>query len=103
LIFTLFFNLINNAIKYNVPNGKIEIASASKNGKFSVEIKDTGIGMDTEKIKTLFDRFRNRKNLDEESHGLGLPIVKAIADFHKIDIHVSSQPNIGSTFSLIFP
>lgn len=103
LLFTLFFNLINNAIRYNVPSGKVVIFSANKNGKFSVEIKDTGVGMDAEKIKTLFDRFRKQKNSDEESHGLGIPIVKAVADFHKIDIQITSQPGRGSSFCLIFP
>jgi len=103
LLFTLFFNLVNNAIKYNVQDGKILIRSMNENGKFKMEVKDTGMGIDAEKIKTLFDRFRKQKNTDAQSHGLGLPIVKAIADFHKIEIQISSRLKEGSTFLLIFP
>jgi signal transduction histidine kinase len=103
LLFTLFFNLINNAIKYNVQNGSIRIRSMVENGKFIVEVKDTGIGIEAEKIKVLFDRFRKHKKTDGQSYGLGLPIVKAVADFHKIEIDIFSEVGVGSAFLLIFP
>lgn len=103
LLFTLFFNLVNNAIKYNVQNGEINIRCLNENGRYVVEIRDSGIGISPEKIKTLFDRFRKHKQTDEQSYGLGLPIVKAVADFHKIDIDIQSEEGKGSVFRLIFP
>ncbi len=103
LLFTLLFNLINNAIKYNVPHGKIFIRTFFENQNFVLEVEDFGIGISQEKIKTLFDRFKKMKFTDEESHGLGLPIVKAIAAFHKIIINISSTEGKGTIFKLIFP
>lgn len=103
LLFTLLFNLINNAIKYNVPDGKIFIRTFFENQNCVLEVEDTGIGIPSEKIKTLFDRFKKMKFTDEESHGLGLPLVKAIADFHNITIYITSSEGKESLFKLVFP
>jgi signal transduction histidine kinase len=103
LLFTLIFNLVNNAIKYNVQHGEITILCTHENGRFVLQIQDTGIGISPDKIKTLFDRFRKHKSSDEQSYGLGLPIVKAVADFHHIEIKFSSEETKGSLFQLIFP
>ncbi|MBI3502870.1 MAG: HAMP domain-containing histidine kinase [Bacteroidetes bacterium] len=103
LLFTLLFNLINNAIRYNVTHGRIFIRTFFENKKFIIEVEDSGIGIPQEKIKMLFDRFKKMKFTDEESHGLGLPIVKAIADFHNIMITISSSEGKGTVFKLIFP
>jgi two-component system sensor histidine kinase ArlS len=104
LIFNLFFNLINNAIKYNRPNGEIMIVSATENGKLVVSIIDTGIGISQEALPFIFNRFKKfRQLLQHDSFGLGLPIVKSIANFHGIEIVVESEANEGSTFKVIFP
>jgi len=102
LLYTLFFNVINNAIKYNKPNGEIRIFSEKTNKNFIVNIKDTGIGIEKENLNVIFDRFKKIEGHDAESHGLGLPIVKTIAAFHNIQIEVDSQKEIGSTFKIIF-
>jgi two-component system sensor histidine kinase ArlS len=103
LLFNLFFNLVNNAIKYNKENGGIKISGSNQNGNFVITVTDTGIGIDEENIPFLFDRFKKfRQSLEQDSFGLGLPIVKSIANFHQIKIAVSSEKNIGTTFTLSF-
>lgn len=104
LLFNLFFNLINNAIKYNKENGEIKITGHAENKLFVVEVADTGIGINAERIPHIFNRFKKfTQSLQQDSFGLGLPIVKSIADFHQIRIEVSSEPGIGTAFKLIFP
>ena len=104
LLFNLFFNLINNAIKYNNPDGDIRVTAARENNAFTVSITDTGIGINAEDIPYIFNRFKKfRQSLQQDSFGLGLPIVKSIAGFHKIRIEVRSEKGKGSTFKLIFP
>jgi len=104
LMFNLFFNLINNAIKYNKESGTIAIKGYLHEGTFVIEIIDTGIGIAEEQVPLIFNRFKKfKQSLQQESFGLGLPIVKSIADFHSIEIDVTSQLGIGSTFKLTFP
>ncbi|MEO6521588.1 MAG: HAMP domain-containing sensor histidine kinase [Mucilaginibacter sp.] len=104
LLYNLFFNLINNAIKYNKEAGSIMVKGFLQGGRLIVEIKDTGIGISEEQLPFIFNRFKKfRQSLQQESFGLGLPIVKSIADFHKITITVTSELNMGSTFTLVFP
>jgi two-component system sensor histidine kinase ArlS len=104
LLFNLFFNLINNAIKYNKEGGSIRIQGSSVNKIFAVEIIDSGIGISPEQLPHIFNRFKKfSQSLQQDSFGLGLPIVKSIAGFHRIKIEVSSEPGVGSTFKLIFP
>ena len=104
LLFNLFFNLVNNAIKYNKENGSIKVTGSNQNGEYTITVADTGIGIDPENIPVLFDRFKKfRASLEQDSFGLGLPIVRSIANFHGIKINVSSEKNIGTTFTLTFP
>ncbi|ASU32601.1 sensor histidine kinase [Mucilaginibacter xinganensis] len=103
LLFNLLFNLINNAIKYNKTNGGIKVIAARENNAFTVSVVDTGIGISPEDIPYIFNRFKKfRQSLQQDSFGLGLPIVKSIAGFHHIRIEVQSEKGIGTTFKLIF-
>ena len=104
LLFNLFFNLINNAIKYNREDGDIKVIGEIENNTYSIQIIDTGMGIVADDMPYIFNRFKKLKqSLQQESFGLGLPIVKSIANFHGIDIQVRSEQNVGSTFKLIFP
>ena len=104
LMFNLFFNLVNNAIKYNKEGGEIRIEAVKENSAFVVKITDTGLGIIATDLPFIFNRFKKlRQSLQQESFGLGLPIVKSIADFHRIKIEVESEKDKGSTFKLIFP
>lgn len=102
----LFSNLINNAIKYNIPNGKISIHAFSDKNHIIVSIKDTGIGIHPENIDKIFDRFY-RVNTEETSeipgNGLGLSIVKDIVVSYNGDIKINSEVGHGSEFIVSFP
>jgi len=102
LIHILISNLMSNAIKYNVPNGKIVVTTREDAKFFELLISDTGQGMPQEEVANVFHRFTKLKHDDAESYGLGLAIVKHIADFHEIAIHLSSVPQQGTTVTLKF-
>lgn len=103
LLFQLFYNLINNAIKYNVQAGSITIKDQILNpNHYLVTIQDTGIGIAKEEIPFIFDRFRKTNLKENVGYGLGLSIVKSIAAYHDIDIKVSSTLQKGSSFNLYF-
>lgn len=104
LLFQLFYNLINNAIKYNIEGGSVTVTDAvNKQGDYQVFIKDTGIGIASEDIDFIFDRFRKANLSENVGYGLGLSIVKSIAVYHNIDIQVTSIVKQGSTFTITFP
>lgn len=104
LLYNLFFNLINNSIKYNKEGGEIKVEATREDGAYIVNVIDTGIGISAEDLPYIFNRFKKlRQSLQQESFGLGLPIVRSIADFHYIRIDVKSEKGTGSTFKLIFP
>jgi signal transduction histidine kinase len=101
LLFTMLFNLVNNAVKYNKENGTISIKGFMDRNHYKVVISDTGKGIAAENMESIFYRFK-KFNTTEESYGLGLAMVKTIADFHNIDISVNSKLGEGSTFTLVF-
>ena len=104
LLFQLFYNLINNAIKYNVYQGSILITdSYTPENAYSIIIQDTGIGIAEEELDFIFDRFRKTNLSENVGYGLGLSIVKSIALYHNIEIQVRSKVKEGTTFTLIFP
>jgi signal transduction histidine kinase len=103
LIHTFFFNIINNAIKYNQQGGNITIKDKTSNEFYYVYVIDSGIGMNKENQENAFNRFEKLESEQDESHGLGLAIVKSIAQFHKIDIEILSKIGKGTTFILRFP
>lgn len=104
LLFQLFYNIINNAIRYNKDNGRITISDSYILGeKYLITISDTGIGIAVNEIASIFERFRKSAHSTEESHGLGLSIVKSIADYHDITLQVRSTLGQGSEFDIVFP
>jgi len=104
LMFNLFFNLINNAIKYNRQDGEIKVTVARENNDWVVQIIDTGIGISAGDLPFIFNRFKKlRASLKQDSFGLGLPIVQSIAAFHEIKIEVRSEKDKGSIFKLVIP
>lgn len=104
LLFQLLYNLINNAIRYNKENGSIHITGELRAGDvFALQIADTGVGIAKDAIPTLFDRFKKSGRAEEEGYGLGLSIVKAIADYHGLRLEVDSKEGEGSRFTVMFP
>lgn len=95
-------NLVENALKYTPEGGSVTIRSGKKAG--TVEISDSGIGIEKEEITKIFKRFyRVDRTKLRGSTGLGLSIVKHIADLHGAKISVQSEVGKGSTFTLEFP
>ncbi len=102
LLFTMFFNLVNNAVKYNKPNGSILIETNRTASAYEVSIQDTGIGIAPENLRSIFHRFKKFNASGEESYGLGLPMVKTIAEFHGAEVSAESEPGKGSKFTVSF-
>lgn len=102
LIHTLLFNIINNAIKYNEPKGHLVISDDVNGNIYTLQIADTGVGMEPEQIEKAFNRFEKLESDEMDSFGLGLAIVKSIATFHQIHIGIQSHKGKGTTFTLTF-
>lgn len=103
LLFQLFYNLINNAIRYNKQDGSIIISDKiAADGLYAISITDTGIGIPSGDIDRIFDRFRKKNSHETESYGLGLAIVKCIAEYHTIRLEVDSTVGEGTTMTIIF-
>jgi len=98
LIFSMFFNIINNAVKNTPSGGSILVKSSYQSDHFRVIISDNGKGLTAEQKELIFSRFRMRNKDSAEGTGIGLAIAKTIADFHKINISVTSEPGKGTSF-----
>jgi signal transduction histidine kinase len=103
LIFSMFYNVINNAVKNTLPGGEVMIRTSGLPDRFNVSVSDTGKGISESQMKNLFLRFKMRNENSGDGTGIGLAIAKTIADFHKIDVIVTSEINKGSNFSFNFP
>jgi len=79
-LFTLVKNLVDNAIRYTPPGGRIDLSVASMPGGVQLQVKDSGPGITLEEQARVFDPFYRSLGTDEAGSGLGLSIVKAIAD-----------------------
>jgi hypothetical protein len=99
-----FLNMIENAVNYNKDNGAVEIATAIKNNKVNISIKDTGLGIKKEDLERIFERFyRTDASRSMEGTGLGLSIAKAIIEAHGGMIKAESEFGRGSCFTIILP
>ena len=103
LLFSMFYNVLNNAVKNTDSGGKVSVSSFTKHRRFNVTIADTGKGMTEEQMSTLFSRFKSRRDNDDNGTGIGLAIAKSIADFHNIEVSVTTEVDKGTVFSFIFP
>ncbi|WP_293871155.1 HAMP domain-containing sensor histidine kinase [Flavobacterium sp.] len=101
LLRIMIYNLLLNAIKYNINNGKITLKTAFVGEYYRLTIVDTGKGMTVSQQTKIFDRF-TRIDIDQEGQGLGLAIVDSIAKFHHINISVASTIGVGTTFEVQF-
>ncbi|MEG1442237.1 MAG: ATP-binding protein, partial [Oscillospiraceae bacterium] len=105
MINELVFNLVENAIKYNKQSGKIMISICELDGKTSLSIADTGIGIPEDDIDRIFERFYRcdkSRSRDVDGTGLGLSIVKHIAIWHKATINTQSQLGKGTKITITF-
>lgn len=102
----LFFNLIQNAIKFTPSGGKINLTVHPEGSVLKASVSDTGSGISEKDLPMIFQRFFHKDTSHDgksEGVGLGLSIAKAIAKFHNGDIEVRSKLHEGSTFTVILP
>ena len=102
----VFSNLISNAINYTPAGGRVVVAAAMESGYLRASVSDNGIGMASEDLSHIFNRFYRIKNDKTRfiiGTGLGLAIVKSIVEAHNGFIRVESEPDRGSTFRVYLP
>lgn len=94
-------NLLSNAIKYNHKGGTISLLLTASQDKATLEIRDSGYGIQKEDLERIFERYK-RFNDDKGGFGIGLSLVSEIANKYDIDLNVQSEVGKGSVFVLIF-
>lgn len=101
----IFFNLLSNAFKYTPAGKAITVRIMTLEDKVEIEVADEGIGIATEKLGSLFQRFETlvKYNILQPSSGIGLSLVKELVEIHHGNIGVCSQPGQGSTFTVTLP
>jgi heavy metal sensor kinase len=100
----LFLNILDNAVKYTPEGGRIDISVVEDMRSTRISVKDTGVGIPSADIPHIFDRFyRVHSARSSYGFGLGLSIVKVIADAHNGSIKVESSPGSGTTFIITLP
>lgn len=98
-------NLLSNAAKYSKANGEIGIRWEEDGQKKTLVIRDNGIGMDSNQLKKIFERFYRAdtsRSFSVKGNGLGMPIVKRLCDILALKISISSTPGEGTTVKLEF-
>ncbi|UKJ08710.1 PAS domain-containing sensor histidine kinase [Solitalea lacus] len=104
-LYSIFYNLISNSIKFKKPHKKqlIEISSENYKDKIELKFRDEGVGIDLEKYSQQLFGLYNRFHLNTEGKGMGLFMVKTQVEILGGKIYVESEPNVGTTFLLEFP
>lgn len=106
LLYSIVYNLCDNAIKYNREGGKVAVRVAAEKGKTILTVSDTGIGIGKEHWERIFERFYRVDRSHSRavgSTGLGLSIVKHAVIIHKAEITLDSEEGRGTTVTVKFP
>ncbi|MGE0172885.1 MAG: ATP-binding protein [Oligoflexales bacterium] len=103
----ILWNLLSNAVKFTPKGGKVDVDVARGEGTVQVKVRDTGIGIKPEFLHQIFEPFAQQDSSPSRTYGglgLGLPIVKALTEFHGGTIVIESAgENRGSTVTVTFP
>lgn len=106
LLERLFENLISNGVTYNNKGGFVKITLREKDGQAVATVEDNGIGISADALPKIWDRFyredKVRTSVSGGNLGLGLPMVKHIADAHNAKISLQSEPGRGTCFTIAF-
>jgi signal transduction histidine kinase len=105
-IYQVVLNLAENAIKYNVPGGKVELNLKKEHGSVILTVKDTGIGIPEEDLPNIFDRFYRvdkARSREAGGSGLGLSIVKSTVEEHGGEVEAARNNGGGMCFKVILP
>jgi PAS domain S-box-containing protein len=99
-------NLVENAMNYTPPGGRVEVGAQVDEREVLISVRDTGIGIPADEQPMIFDRFfraTNARSADPAGTGLGLAIVKRVVEQHRGRIDVQSAIGIGTTFNVYLP
>jgi signal transduction histidine kinase len=98
-------NLIDNAVKYTPPGGRVDVEVRRGEGETAImRVRDTGPGIPPDELPRIFDRlFRGDRSRAERGLGLGLSLVRAIVEAHAGTVRVESEPSKGSVFTVSLP
>ena len=99
-------NIVSNAVKFTNPNGFVRLSSFTENGTIQIQITDTGIGIEPQKLINLFNLENNRTSLgtnNESGTGLGLIVCKEFVEQNKGKIWIDSTLGEGTTVSISLP
>jgi two-component system phosphate regulon sensor histidine kinase PhoR len=102
----VLLNLLDNAVKYTNPGGKVTVSASATPGGFLIEVRDSGIGIEAKHLPRLFERFyRVDKGRSRAmgGTGLGLSIVKHLVTAMGGEVQVASEPGQGTTFTVQLP
>ncbi len=102
----VFYNLLDNAVKFTPPGGQIEVNMDVGNNMISARVQDSGIGISNDQLPRVFDRFYRAdkaRSHDTRGTGLGLSIVRTIVVAHGGTVEMRSEPGCGATCVVAFP
>lgn len=106
MLYRAVYNLVDNAIKYSPSNKEVQINCSVSEAKLTISVLDHGIGIASEHLEKIFNRFYRVNKARERSTGgtgLGLSIVKEIVNLHGGTVSVASFPDHGSQFVIVLP
>ncbi len=102
----IILNLLSNAVKFTSEGGVISVRIQKNDSAVIIKVRDTGIGIPSDKLGLIFERFRQVDKSftrNNEGSGIGLSLVKSLVELHGGRIEVASQPGEGSEFSIKLP
>lgn len=99
-------NLVGNAIKFTPAEGSVTLKVERRDDKAALSVRDTGVGISSERLSELFAHFKNRSTPGtggEAGSGLGLAIVRRLVELHGGELQIESAEGYGSTFTIVLP
>ncbi|MBJ2156648.1 ATP-binding response regulator [Variovorax sp. IB41] len=106
LLRRILANLVDNAIKFTPRGGRVDLTASARTADVEIAIRDTGLGIATEHHAVIFEdlvRLQRAGTPAPAGHGLGLGIVRRMAELLQVPIHLDSTPGVGSTFRITLP
>lgn len=103
LMYRALYNLIENALKYNKPSGKVHVTSDFDDKSYIIRVSDNGIGIPEEDLERIFEPFYRSQKEHQDGLGLGLALVQTVVHMHSGQIVVLSKVNEGSVFEIHLP
>jgi signal transduction histidine kinase len=99
-----FGNLLSNAVRYTPDQGRVDLRASTEDGEITIDVSDTGRGIDADDLARVFEPFTRGRSPDSEGLGVGLALVRGIVERHGGSVAAESAgPNSGSRFTVKLP